>query len=343
MAILELQHINKSYGGEAFIRDMSLKLEPGHILALLGPSGCGKTTMLRLIAGLERPDSGQILFGGQDLSGIPPHRRNFGMMFQEYALFPHRNVFRNVAFGLEMQGLTEEDVRVRVKEMLQLVGLEDLATRRINELSGGERQRVALARSLAPQPRLLMLDEPFAALDRALRERLMLEVRQIIRTVGVSAIFVTHDQAEALAVADRIAVIRAGVLQQIAAPEELHRNPANLEVARFLGLNNILPAEACGPASISTPVGILGTVAKTGDGKNLFALLRPESASLDAISEYKISGRVIQKLFRGRYYQLIIATGDDLQLSFEVRQEPPEIGQTARLFIDPEGVMIFRD
>ncbi|MFO7497141.1 MAG: ABC transporter ATP-binding protein, partial [Desulfobacterales bacterium] len=219
MALLNLARVSKTFDRQPFIREVSLALAEGDILCLLGPSGCGKTTLLRLIAGLERPDSGIITFDGRDLAPVPPHRRQFGMMFQEYALFPHKNVFENVAFGLELQRLTRSELQRRVAETLDRVGLEGFAARRISDLSGGERQRVALARSLAPQPRLLLLDEPMGALDRALRERLMADLQLILKQVGVTSIMVTHDQAEAFAVADTVAVIDDGQIAQIAPPE----------------------------------------------------------------------------------------------------------------------------
>ncbi len=238
--MLELIGVSKAYDGQPFIRNFSLELAEGEILSLLGPSGCGKTTLLRLIAGLEQPDSGTIVFDGVDLCGVKPHRRRFGLMFQEYALFPHRNVFENVAFGLEMQRLPRHEIESRTRAMLAMVGLEGLAERGVAELSGGERQRVALARSLAPGPRLLMLDEPFAALDRQLKDRLSLELREILRRLNVSTIFVTHDQAEAFALADQIAVVMDGRLEQLDRPEVLSARPATPAVARFLGYTNLI-------------------------------------------------------------------------------------------------------
>ena len=210
MPLLQLHQLSKFFTGTLAVQNISLSLDQGQILCLLGPSGCGKTPLLRLIAGLEIPDAGRIFFAGKDISTTPPHRRDFGLMFQEFALFPHKSTGQNVAFGLQMK--CEADVESRVREMLELVGLAGFTERDINSLSGGERQRVALARSLAPNPRLLMLDEPLGSLDRALRERLMLEIRQILKTVGLTAIYVTHDQTEAFAVADRIGVMNQGHL-----------------------------------------------------------------------------------------------------------------------------------
>ncbi|MFN8566897.1 MAG: ABC transporter ATP-binding protein [Kouleothrix sp.] len=226
-----MRNLYKSYGGAPALRGVSLALAPGSIVGLLGPSGCGKTTLLRLIAGLEQADSGSIAFDGRPIDDLPTHLRGFGLMFQDYALFPHHDVAGNVAFGLRMHNLPRAQITARVAEMLDLVGLAGYARRRVYELSGGERQRVALARSLAPSPRLLMLDEPLGALDRALRERLLDELRSILKRVGVTSVYVTHDQAEAFAVADWLVLMRAGQVAQQGLPEQVYRQPASQFVA----------------------------------------------------------------------------------------------------------------
>lgn len=236
MGLLVLLNITKAFDNKPALKNISLELESGNILCLLGSSGCGKTTLLRIIAGLEYPDSGNIIFDKKDMVRVPPHRRRFGMMFQEFALFPHKNVFENVAFGLRMRKRAKAEITERTREMLTLVGLEGFELRDVNTLSGGERQRVALARSLAPYPRLLMLDEPMGSLDRPLRERLLPELREILKSVGLTAIFVTHDHTEAFAISDVIAVLNAGRIEQMAPPNVLRKHPANKHVARFLGI-----------------------------------------------------------------------------------------------------------
>ena len=245
--LLEIAHIYKSYPGLPVLHDLSLTADEGEIVCLLGPSGCGKSTLLRIVAGLETPDAGQVRFDGQDLAGVPPHRRRFGLMFQDYALFPHKDVAGNVAFGLRMARLPASEISARVREMLALVGLSGAEQRRVTELSGGEQQRVALARSLAPGPRLLMFDEPLGALDRALREQLMNDLRVILKQVCVTAVYVTHDQEEAFAIGDRVAIMRArpdigegGRIEQIGTPQEVYRQPVNAYVARFLGFQNLI-------------------------------------------------------------------------------------------------------
>ena len=207
---LEVTHVSKSYPGLPVLKEASFAVAEGEIVCLLGPSGCGKTTLLRVVAGLETPDTGRVTFAGNDLATIPVHQRAFGFMFQDYALFPHRDVLGNVAFGLRMQGTPAAKITERVREALALVGLSGFERRRVIELSGGEMQRVALARSLAPRPQLLMLDEPLGALDRALREQLMNDLRGILKRIGLTALYVTHDQSEAFAIADRVLIMRDG-------------------------------------------------------------------------------------------------------------------------------------
>jgi ABC-type Fe3+/spermidine/putrescine transport system ATPase subunit len=240
---LEVRHVSKSFAGVAVLDDISLRVAGGETVVLLGASGSGKSTLLRIIAGLETPDAGSVVFDGRDLAGLPVHRRGFGLMFQDLALFPHLDVFENVAFGLRMDGLSRTEVAARVDEALALVGLSGFARRDVHTLSGGERQRVALARSLAPRPPLLMLDEPLGALDRALRDRLVGELRDILKGVGVTALYVTHDQAEAFVLADRIALLHEGRVEQEGTPEKVYGHPATPFVARFLGLTNLLPGQ----------------------------------------------------------------------------------------------------
>lgn len=234
---LVLEQVHKNFeDGSLVLDDINLRLEQGTKLSVLGPSGSGKTTLLRLIAGLEIPDSGRIIFDGQSLAGCPPHKRNFGMMFQEFALFPHLNVFDNIAFGLKMKGMAKPKIEARVREMLEMTGLQGFEKRDVNALSGGERQRVALARTLAPQPRLLMLDEPLSSLDRVLRKRLLTELTDILSELNMTTIFVTHDHEEAFAAGrDLVIVMNQGRIEQKGSPEELAHNPRNQWIKDFLG------------------------------------------------------------------------------------------------------------
>jgi ABC-type Fe3+/spermidine/putrescine transport system ATPase subunit len=283
MPLLEVADVRKSYNAQTqAVRGVSLALEAGEILGLLGPSGCGKTTLLRIIAGLEQPDDGEVRFDGRRMNGLPPHERGFGMMFQDFALFPHKDVRANVAFGLRMRHRPAAEIDERVAEMLALVDLSGLEERAIDQLSGGEQQRVALARALAPGPRLLMLDEPLGALDRALRERLMLDVRAILKRVGMTALYVTHDQTEAFAVGDRVAVMNAGLIEQIGSPIEVHEHPATPFVAQFLGFRNLVPGLVAAEGDVETAIGRFrpaGTLPPAGAAVTL--LIKPVIEAID--------------------------------------------------------------
>ncbi len=322
MSLLIIAGLSKSYGAPV-LQQIDLRVESGEILCLLGPSGCGKTTLLRIVAGLEEADEGSIRFDGAALAPIPVHRRGFGLMFQEFALFPHLTVAENIAFGLQMAGWERPRQRQRVAEMLALVNLEGYDSRSIFELSGGERQRVALARSLAPSPRLLMLDEPLGSLDRTLREELMGELRRILKRVGVTALYVTHDQTEAFALADRVGVMNRGRFEQIAPPEELYARPATPFVARFLGLRNLLSGE----------VGSDGRTLETGLGRMLLPeaapvgphtlLIRPEIGPENiggAGDGGRVTGNLTGAEFRGSDYHLQITLprgdGEAVKLDF---------------------------
>jgi len=242
--LVRFEGVAKRFGDLAAVDGVSLEIAEGEFFALLGPSGCGKTTLMRMLAGFARPDAGRILLGGEDIAGLPPHRRPSSMMFQTYALFPHLNVEKNIAFGLKQQGWDKARAAARVEEMLALVRLEGLNRRRPDQLSGGQKQRVALARAMAPGPRILLLDEPLAALDRKLREETQLELKSIQRRLGVTFMIVTHDQDEAMVVADRIAVMREGRIAQVGPPREVYERPTSRFVAEFLGEANLFPQGA---------------------------------------------------------------------------------------------------
>jgi ABC-type Fe3+/spermidine/putrescine transport system ATPase subunit len=242
MALLSLQHISRSFGSTRAVADVSLDVEQGEFFGLLGPSGCGKTTTLRMIAGLEKPDAGSIRFQDADITNLPPERRGFGMVFQNYALFPHLNVFENVAFGLRARHAAKEKISQRVQSALELVQLPGYEKRAIDELSGGQQQRVAIARAIAIEPALLLFDEPLSNLDVSLREETRSELRELVTRLGLTAVYVTHDQEEAFALCDRIAVMVGGKLMQIGKPRELYEQPADIAVARFLGRNNLIRA-----------------------------------------------------------------------------------------------------
>jgi putrescine transport system ATP-binding protein len=278
--LLRIEDLSKRFGGSAAVDQLSLDIYQGEFFALLGPSGCGKTTLLRLIAGFERPDSGRVLLDGVDLAAVPPYRRPVNMMFQNYALFPHLNVEANVAFGLKQEGLAKAEIAQRVADMLAMVKLESFGRRKPHELSGGQRQRVALARALVKRPRVLLLDEPLAALDRKLRDQTRFELMDLQRRLGLTFVIVTHDQSEAMIVADRIGVMDRGWLRQVARPAEIYERPNSRWVADFVGDVNLFEG-VVGDDGVSvegTPAGTLRVAAKIDakPGATVWLAVRPE-------------------------------------------------------------------
>ena len=290
---LEVGALTVRFGELAAVDGIDLAVRPGEVVGLLGPSGCGKSTLLRAVAGLEVPDEGTVGWDGEDLARVPPHRRGFGLMFQDYALFPHLDVAANVGFGLRMQGWDPAAAAARVAEVLDLVGMGGAGTRSVGDLSGGEQQRVALARALAPRPRLLLLDEPLGALDRALRERLLVELAALLDELGTTALHVTHDQEEAFTIGDRVAVMDAGRIVQVGTPAEVWRAPASTFVARFLGFH-VVEAVVVG-GRVEGPFGALPAAGRP-DGP-VHVVLRSDALRLDADSG--LPGEVVTTSFRG--------------------------------------------
>ncbi|UZJ26231.1 ABC transporter ATP-binding protein [Rhodococcus antarcticus] len=276
---VHLDHLTRTYGPVRALDDLELELAPGEMVVLLGPSGCGKTTALRALAGLEDVDSGRVVVGGRDVTELPTNKRDMGMVFQAYSLFPHLSALDNVAFGLRLRGASTKDRRRRAGEVLELVGLSAMADRYASELSGGQQQRVALARALAIEPSVLLLDEPLSALDAKVRTQLREEIRRIQQEVGTTTLFVTHDQEEALAVADRVGVMRAGRIEQIAAPHEVYSRPATAFVADFIGLSNQVPGSVSGGAAhlLGTRLPLVDPA--TADGP-VTIFVRPEDVHL---------------------------------------------------------------
>ncbi len=341
---LTLVDLHKSFGSLKTLCGISFQVRQGETVAVLGPSGCGKSTLLTIIAGLELPDQGDVLWDGNSQAGVPPHQRNFGLMFQDFALFPHRNVFDNVAFGLQMANVPKEDVTQRVDEVLTLVGLPGFTGRDVNTLSGGEQQRVALARSLAPRPRLLMLDEPLGALDRNLRERLELDLRQILRQMHQTALYVTHDQEEAFTLADRVVLMNAGHVEQMDTPPGLYRHPASPFVARFLGLDNLVPGEVRADQPLAdTPLGVL-PVPQGCQGK-ITVLLRPDVVRLNGQGSWKLVGEICETSFRGSASRAVICVNDmQLRFDFPSHLALPPLGETVHLSFEPEeAIQVFKE
>ena len=320
------------------LRGASLAVAPGETVALLGPSGCGKTTLLRVIAGLERPAAGRVLFDGQEMMQTPAHRRGFGLMFQDHALFPHLDVERNIDFGLRRAGWERGRRERRVSELLDLAGLSGFGRRTLEGLSGGERQRVALARALAPEPRLLMLDEPLGSLDRGLRERLVVEVRGILRSLGIPAIYVTHDQFEAFAVADRLAIMRDGVVIRAGRPDGIYAEPGTEFVAAFLGLENIVDGVRDGNGMVKTGAGVFGPTA--GEPGRVRLLLRSEGAALGGGGGANtVRGTVVARVFLGGFTRLVIDTGAG-RMEFPFSVLPAGIEEGAEIAIRIEKAQV---
>ncbi len=360
--LLSLENITKSFDDKVVLQNISLRLSEGEIVVLLGPSGCGKTTLLRIIAGLEQPDEGAVWLEGRDLSQIQVHQRGFGFVFQDYALFPHKNVFQNVAFGLRMLNWERPLIIDRVNKVLELVGLAGFNDRPIHELSGGEQQRVALARSLAPAPRLLLLDEPLGALDRALRERLMIELRSILkkaggifgRPEGITAVYVTHDQAEAFAIADRIVVVIDGKIEQVDPPARLYQRPATPFVARFLGMDNIFEAELISTNPCKARIGQLDLNISESDkvdqclaGDKVTLLIRPEAGQLTENKDDAILGQLQYVSFRGRYQIVTIKVSEfqsaaSLKLEFDSSVPLPQIGSKISFVLDSRAIVLLK-
>ncbi|BAA30456.1 ABC transporter ATP-binding protein [Pyrococcus horikoshii] len=283
MVSIELRDIIKRFG--EFELKVSLSVKDGELLTLLGPSGCGKTTTLRIIAGLEKPDKGRVYFDGRDITDLPPYERNIGLVFQDYALFPHMTVFKNVAFGLEVRRVPRMEIEKRVREVLDLVGLRGFENRLPEELSGGQQQRVALARALVIEPDVLLLDEPLSNLDAKVREKLRGEIKRIVKELGITTIYVTHDQEEAMVLSDRIAVMNFGRIEQVGEPYDLYYNPKNEFVANFLGISNIVELEAKeGRACLGD---LCFEVGREGKGKIFF---RPENVAVGEGIEAEVIG-----------------------------------------------------
>jgi ABC-type Fe3+/spermidine/putrescine transport system ATPase subunit len=352
--MLSVRDVYKTYEGKPLLRGVSFDLSAGETLCLLGPSGSGKSTLLRIIAGLETAERGQVTWDGQDLAGVATHRRNFGLMFQDYALFPHRNVIENVAFGLRMQGLSREETQTRAMEALEGVNLAEFASRRVTDLSGGEQQRVALARALAPRPRLLMLDEPLGALDRGLKDQLLNELRRLLHSTGIPAIYVTHDQEEAFALADRLLLLHEGSIVQSGSPDDVYTHPGSAWVAAFLGQTNLIPGEVIGgePLMVKTEVGVFRATSAAGQalrtGEPVTLLLRADEAHLlDYPSDRAgLCGRVSDVVFKGDGYQMDLQveeqTGGGIhELSFRVSRLLT-VGAKVALEIPAEAAIAFR-
>ncbi len=323
--VVKLDNVRKQYGSFVAVHQADFSIGRGEFFAMLGPSGCGKTTTLKMIAGFEQPTAGRVFLEGEDVSQVPPHKRNVNTVFQQYALFPHMSVFDNVAFGPRSKKINEAEVKTRVNEMLEVVRLGDFAARRPAQLSGGQQQRVALARALVNYPSALLLDEPLAALDLKLREAMQIELKRIQREVGITFVFVTHDQGEALTMSDRIAVMSEGLVEQVGAPVDIYARPETLFVAGFIGSANLLPGTVMSSDGAGTRVQLLdGTQvvvaagnsapnASLSQGNQVTVMLRPEQVVLESEGSMKVF--ITDTVFQGSSVRVVGRTANDTEVT----------------------------
>ena len=353
MAYLDITHLEKSFGPNRVVKDFNLGIEKGEFISLLGPSGCGKTTVLRMVAGFETPSSGNISIEGQDILGIPPARRKIGMVFQSYALFPNLTVAQNVAFGLKVAGVGRAESDARVAEMLGIIGLPDLGQRYPFQLSGGQQQRVALARALAIQPRVLLLDEPLSALDAKIRVSLRNEIREIQQRLGITTIFVTHDQEEALSMSDRIVVMHDGIAEQVGSPFEIYNQPSSRFVANFVGTLNVIEGIVSDAAKGSIRVGESNLHLKrklSGLSKEspVSLALRPEVLSLtpEPRKDANISGKITDLNFLGSVIRIKVEIGTSMiliDMFNSPNTKPPAIGDKVKLHFASSDILVLND
>jgi putative spermidine/putrescine transport system ATP-binding protein len=345
---VRLEGLSRHYGDVKALDGLDLTLHPGELVVLLGPSGCGKTTTLRLLAGLEDADTGRVMVGGQDVTGLPASKRDMGMVFQAYSLFPHMTVKDNVAFGLKLRHKPRTERDKRAMDMLELVGLTSQAGRYAHQLSGGQQQRVALARALAIQPQVLLLDEPLSALDAKVRAQLRDEIRRIQLEVGTTTLFVTHDQEEALAIADRVGVMRDGRIEQLGSPTDVYSRPATPFVAEFVGLSNRLPGEATGSGTVVVRGATLPLVDTDMPAGPVLALVRPEAVTVAAGESAEagpLTGRVIATTFLGATSRVTVDLGDTTVMAAMATAEASTLsaGQGVTLTIRPNPVLVSAD
>ncbi|MVS98914.1 ATP-binding cassette domain-containing protein [Devosia marina] len=345
MTEVRLNAVQKRFGAFTAIESIDLDIKSGELVALLGPSGCGKTTTLRMIAGLEAPTKGEVLFDGHDVSDVAVQKRNVGMVFQRYALFPHMTVEKNVTFGLDVRGLPKKEISERLEEILEVVQLNKFRKRFPAQLSGGQMQRVAIARTLITKPSVLMMDEPLANLDTKLRGEMRRFIRDLQKRLGITTIFVTHDQVEAMELADRVAVIFNGKLAQFGAPQELYQQPNSTEVADFMGASNIFSAKLVAADRAETSFGTIDIMSQPGlkPGNDVYVMLRSEGIDLYPESEAPqgaqnlISGKIKAREFFGASVQYVVGAGEDITVAEQSRRLL-DVGQPVVLSVQPDRV-----
>lgn len=349
MAFLDIHHLQKSFGALRVVKDFSLGIDKGEFVSFLGPSGCGKTTVLRMVAGFETPTSGAIRIDGRDVTGLPANRRKIGMVFQAYALFPNLTVADNIGFGLRVAGEDKAAIAKRVAEMLELIGLPQLGNRYPFQLSGGQQQRVALARALAPRPQVLLLDEPLSALDAKIRISLREEIRRIQQDLGITTIFVTHDQEEALSISDRIVVMHQGIADQVGTPFDIYNRPATRFVAKFVGTLNLVDADVVEAANGRVRLGevpvALNRPLSARAGERISLALRPETVALGRAEGHDVvlSGRIAEVHFLGSVIRIRVMVGEQ-SLSLDTFNQPdrppPAVGASVEVSISDRDLLV---
>ncbi len=339
--IIELKNISVAFDGQQIIENMNLYIRDKEFITFLGPSGCGKTTTLRMIAGFQEPDSGDVYFEGKKINGVPPHKRQLNTIFQRYALFPHLNVYENIAFGLRLKKTPEKEIKEAVTEMLELINLKGFERRNISSLSGGQQQRVAIARALVVKPRVLLLDEPLGALDLKLRKDMQVELKNIQKRLGITFIYVTHDQEEALSMSDTIVVMDSGVIQQIGTPTDIYNEPKNAFVADFIGESNIIE----GVMKDDFWVEMAGHKFKCldkgfGVDEEVDVVVRPEDVDVVPVDKAMISGVVTSITFKGVYYEIIVEIKGFKWMIQSTDYQA--VGSTIGLIVEPDAIHIMK-
>ena len=341
--ILELKGISKKYEDNEVLKKLDLNIKKNEFLTLLGPSGCGKTTTLKIIAGFEIADSGKVIFDDKDMASLPSYKRPVNTVFQKYALFPHMNVFDNIAFGLKIKKLPKDEIKEKVTEMLKLVALSGFENRKIDSLSGGQQQRVAIARALVNEPEVLLLDEPLGALDLKLRKEVQIELKKIQQRLGITFIFVTHDQEEALTMSDTIVVMNKGVIQQMGTPQDIYNEPANAFVADFIGESNIVD----GVMLCDYKTEFLGKIFESVDfgfdkNEEVDIVIRPEDIKMVKASEGMLKAKVISVIFKGVHYEIEIEVENCNDKWIIHNTKSAEVGSTIGIDIYPEDIHVMK-
>ena len=346
--IIEIKDLCKSFDGTKVLKNITFYIRNNEFITLLGPSGCGKSTTLRIIAGFETADSGIVNFEGKDLKSVPANKRNINTVFQRYALFPHLNVFDNVAFGLKIKKVNKQEIRERVNKALATVGLADYGDRYIDQLSGGQMQRVAIARAIVNRPRILLLDEPLGALDLKMRKEMQIELKEMQRELGITFVYVTHDQEEALTMSDTIIVMKDGIIQQIGTPIDIYNEPKNAYVADFIGESNIVAGTMKKDNEVTLSSGItlacvdpLFPEFTEGIANLVDVVIRPEDFYVAEEAEGRINGEVISLIFKGVHYEMIVKSDDGIEWLVQ-NVDPFKVGSRVGLYVDPDDIQIMR-